>query len=268
MYKFIIEYVFSNLKLMKKKEFNYAVDNNANPSSNYEKQREILFKEITTLKLSNSQISMLSISRTEITRILYYNEIYKKILDKPGVIMEFGVQYGGALSTLIKLRGIYEPYNYTRDIIGFDTFEGFTNKLSSDEKKLKWKKGDYGVVKNFEKILEKFLNLEESNSPLNWMKKFKLIKGDASKTIEKFFKDYPHTVIGMAIFDMDVYYPTKKVLEIIKPRLFKGSVLVFDELNHKSFPGETLAVMESIGLNNLRFNSFHGHNGGCWAIVE
>ena len=211
---------------------------------------------------------MLSISRIGITRILYYNEIYKKILDKPGVIMEFGVQYGGALSTLIKLRGIYEPYNYRREIIGFDTFTGFTNKLSKEEKKLNWKKGDYGVVKNFEKILEKFLHLEESNSPLNWLKKFKLVKGDASKSFEKYLKDNPHTVIGMAIFDMDVYYPTKKILETIKPRLFKGSILVFDELNHKSFPGETLAVMESIGLNNLRFNSFHGQNGGSWAIIE
>ena len=113
---------------MRKKEKNYNIDTNANPSSNYEKQREILLKEITTLKLSNSQISMLSISRTEITRILYYNEIYKKILDKPGVIMEFGVQYGESLSTLIKLRGVYEPYNYNRKIIGFDTFVGFRNK--------------------------------------------------------------------------------------------------------------------------------------------
>lgn len=253
---------------MKKREKNYKVDTNANPNSNYEKQRDILFKELINLKLPNEQISMLSISRTEITTILYYNEIYKKILDKPGVIIEFGVQYGGALSTLIKLRGVYEPYNYTREIIGFDTFTGFTNKLSKEEKKLNWKKGDYGVIKNFEKILEKFLQLEESNSPLNWLKKFKLVKGDASKSFEKYLKDNPHTVIGMAIFDMDVYYPTKKILETIKPRLFKGSILVFDELNHKSFPGETLAVMESIGLNNLRFNSFHGQNGGCWAIVE
>jgi len=182
--------------------------------------------------------------------------------------MEFGVQYGITLSTLIKLRGIYEPYNYFREIIGFDTFDGFTNKLSSDEKKLGWKKNDYGVVKNFENMLEKYLHLEESNTHINWIKKFKLVKGDASNTIIKYLKDNPHTIIGMAIFDMDVYYPTKKVLEIIKPRLYKGSILVFDELNHKSFPGETLAVMESVGLNNLKFNSFHGQVGGCWAVVE
>jgi hypothetical protein len=48
----------------------------------------------------------------------------------------------------------------------------------------------------------------------------------------------------MAIFDMDIYKPTKDVLEKIIPRLVKGSLLVFDELNFKAFPGETIAVNE------------------------
>ena len=48
----------------------------------------------------------------------------------------------------------------------------------------------------------------------------------------------------MAILDMDVYDPTKKVLQKIKNRLFKGSVLVFDQLNHPDFPGETKAVLD------------------------
>ena len=135
------------------------------------------------------------------------------------------------------------------------------------KKKIGWKKNDYKTIKNFESMIEKYLNLEESNAHISWKKKFKLVKGDASKTIFKYLKDNPHTVIGMAIFDMDVYSPTKKVLEAIKPRLYKGSILVFDELNFRPFPGETLAVMESIGLNNLKFNSFHGSQI-CWAVIE
>ena len=254
------------MKLKIKKEHHYNVSDNNNPNNNYNKEKEVLLKELFDLKLSNAIISPLSISRLELTKILYYNEVYQNILNKPGVIMEFGAQYGITLSTLIKLRGIYEPYNYFREIIGFDTFDGFTNKLSDDEKKLGWKKNDYGVVKNFENKLEKLLNLEESNAPINWIKKFKLVKGDASETIIKYLKDNPHTIIGMAIFDMDVYYPTKKVLETIKPRLYKGSIIVFDELNHELFPGETLAVMKSVGLNNLKFKSFHGQ-AGCWAVV-
>ena len=48
--------------------------------------------------------------------------------------MEFGVEWGSTLSLLIKLRSIHEPYNYSRKIIGFDTFSGFTNKLTTEEK--------------------------------------------------------------------------------------------------------------------------------------
>jgi hypothetical protein len=32
-------------------------------------------------------------------------------------------------------------------------------------------------------------------------------------------------------------------------RVTKGSVIVFDELNCPEFPGETLAVLETFGLN-------------------
>jgi hypothetical protein len=70
----------------------------------------------------------------------------------------------------------------------------------------------------------------------------------------------------MAIFDMDVYKPTKDVLQKIIPRLTKGSLLVFDELNCQQFPGETSAVQEVLGLNNLKLHR-HQHQSYCaWAI--
>ena len=206
-------------------------------------------------------------SRQFITRILYYNEIYKNILNKPGVIMEFGVECGASLSLLTKLRSIYEPFNFSRKVIGFDTFTGFSNNLIDKEKKIGWKKGDYSTPKNYEKSLEKLMLLEEQLSPLSHIKKFELIKGDASKTVKKYLNDNIQTVISLAIFDMDIYQPTKEVLLTIKNRLFKGSVLVFDELNDKDFPGETMALLETIGLNNLELKSFHGESFGCWVVL-
>ena len=50
--------------------------------------------------------------------------------------------------------------------------------------------------------------------------------------------------MSLAIFDFDIYKPTKAALEAIKPHLFKGSVLVFDELADDIFPGETVALRE------------------------
>ncbi|MGY8815950.1 MAG: hypothetical protein ACKVHQ_14745 [Gammaproteobacteria bacterium] len=36
----------------------------------------------------------------------------------------------------------------------------------------------------------------------------------------------------------------------------KGAVIAFDELNMKLFPGETLAVMEEVGLRNMKLERF------------
>jgi hypothetical protein len=52
--------------------------------------------------------------------------------------------------------------------------------------------------------------------------------------------------------DLDLYQPTKDCLELLGSRLTKGSVVGFDELNHAAFPGETVAVHEALGLNNIQ----------------
>ena len=231
--------------------------------NNKEKHLEKIYS-----KLNNLNKTVLTSSRQTLSRILYYNEIYKQILKKPGVIMEFGIEYGSTVSLLSKLRGIYEPYNYSRKVIGLDTFKGFTNDLTSYERKNGWKKSDYSTFKNYENFLETLLEFEEKDSPLSNISKFKLIKGDAKNTVKKYLSTNPETVIALAIFDMDVYKPTKYVINHIKKRLFKGSILVFDELNHPDFPGETLALLETLGLNKLKLKSFHGQTFASYAIVE
>ena len=203
-----------------------------------------VYNKILDLNASNLATSLLINDRRSISRILYYNQIYNLIINKPGVICEFGVEFGATLTLLSKLRAIYEPYNYSRKIYGFDTFEGFTKNLTTKEKKQKWKKGDYTVPKGYENFLDKLMHLEEENSPLNHIKKYDLIKGDASKTIKSFLNKNPHLLISLAIFDMDVFKPTNDCIKAILPRLFKGSVLVFDELNHPEFPGEVEALLK------------------------
>jgi len=218
--------------------------------------------------LDNLNETLLFSSRYSITRIIYYNEIYKLILNKPGVIMEFGNEYGGVLALLCKLRGIYEPYNYSRKVIGFDTFSGFTKKLTSDEKKLKWKRGDLSVPKNYEKYLEQLLNHQEKFSPVSHKKKFELVKGDATKTLPAYIKKNKETLISLAIFDMDVYAPTKSCLKNLLPRLYKGSVLMFDQLNCPDFPGETLALLEAMNIKNLRLKYFHGQSECSYVVID
>jgi hypothetical protein len=207
---------------------------------------------------------LVTLKRQSLSRVLYYNHLYQKIIDIPGVICEFGVQWGATLAQLINLRALYEPYNHSRKIYGFDTFTGFPSVDDKDGGFVKV--GDYSVQDNHEVILEELLTLQESFCPLAHMKKFELIKGDASLTVDDWLANNPHVILSMVIFDMDLYAPTKEVLGKILPRLTKGSLLVFDELNHPLFPGETVAINEVIGLGNLKLKHFPHMPYGAWAI--
>jgi len=210
--------------------------------------------------------SLLLLHRQTISRVLYYDALYRKIIGVPGIICEFGVLWGATLSQLMAFRSIYEPYNHSRKIYGFDTFEGFTS-IDDKDGNLN-SQGDYSVKPEHFELLNEILAIHEENSPLPHIKKYKLIKGDVSLTIGPWLETNPHAIISMAIFDMDIYKPTKDVLKAILPRLTKGSLLVFDELNSDIFPGETRALAEVIGIGNLRLQRNPNAPNCAWAIWE
>jgi hypothetical protein len=204
------------------------------------------------------------VDRIALSRLLYWNRLYQQIVDVPGVICEFGIQWGATLATLINLRGMFEPYNYSRRIVGFDTFQGFVTTAPQDGAAVAV--GDYATTTGYQERLEQILALHEANAPIPHIKKFELVAGDASVTAAEWLVRNEHAVVAMAIFDMDVYQPTRDALQALLPRLTKGSVLVFDELNCPRFPGETTAVMEVLGLNNLRLRR-DPHQPYCaWAV--
>lgn len=211
---------------------------------------------------SNEKLSNVGVfeKRQELTKKLFFNEIYQKVLSVHGVIMEFGVRWGQNLVTLNNLRGIYEPYNYSRKIIGFDTFDGFPSVNEKDGNHDIIKKGAFGVSEKYEDYLKGLLDYHENEAPLSHIKKNLLVKGDAVIELKKYLDSHPETIIAFAYFDFDIYEPTKKCLELIKPYLTKGSIIGFDELNDPQFPGETIALRETFGTNNVRLerNRFSG----------
>lgn len=204
------------------------------------------------------------LSRQTLSRVLYLDHLYREMLGTPGVILEFGVQWGTTLAQILNLRGIYEPYNHSRHIVGFDTFGGFANVASEDEDFSNI--GDYATSENYESKLEDVLRIHEQNSPIPHIRKFDLVKGDVSETVPKWIEENQHAIVAMALFDLDLYQPTLDALKAILPRLVKGSILVFDELNAKHFPGETLAVREVLGLGSLKLNHFPHQPNCSWVV--
>ena len=95
-----------------------------------------------------------------------------------------------------------------------------------------------------------------------------MVAGDACLKAEEYFEAHPETIVALAYFDFDIYEPTKKCLELIRPRLVRGSVLEFDELNDPDSPGETLALMETFGLNNIKLRRHRYTSRVSYFVVE
>jgi hypothetical protein len=207
--------------------------------------------------------STVFLKRQVLSRLLYQDLLYRKQLEVPGVICEFGVHWGATMTTLLNLRGIHEPFNHSRRIVGFDTFAGFPAVDEADGGFSK--AGDYATSEGYEAELESILALHESFSPISQLRKFELVKGDVAETLPRWLEQNPHAIVSMAVFDMDIYKPTRAALELVIPRLVKGSLLVFDELNCPHFPGETQAVSEVLGLNRLRLHRFPHQPYCAWA---
>ena len=51
--------------------------------------------------------------------------------------------------------------------------------------------------------------------------------------------------------DVDLYEPSKAVIEACLPRMPKGSVIVIDELCYEDWPGETQAILDLFDVNKL-----------------
>jgi hypothetical protein len=207
-------------------------------------------------------------SRQAMAKFLARYEIFKQILDVNGSIIECGVLHGGGLLSFAKLSSIFEPTNHTRKIVGFDTFEGFPSIHAAD------KAGDSshlrkgGLTGSTMQDVEKAIELYDKNRPLAHIPKVELVKGDLAKTGPQYLKDNPHLVVSMLYLDVDLYEPTKVALETFLPRMPKGAIVAFDELNAKMFPGETSAVDEVLGLRNIAIKRYPFDSYVSYAVLS
>jgi hypothetical protein len=201
------------------------------------------------------------VPRQNLARFLARYELMKLVKDVQGSIVECGVLFGGGLMSFAKLSAILEPYNFQRRIIGFDSFTGFPSVSESDLKGRPERKSAHLKQHGFaapgaDEDIKRSIEVFDVSRFLNHFPKVHLVKGDFAKTAPRFLEEYPHLVVSCLYLDFDIYEPTKLALDLFLPRMPKGAVLVFDELNEESFPGETLAVLESVHLNTLRVRRF------------
>jgi hypothetical protein len=191
------------------------------------------------------------VRRQHLKRFLAMYEIFKMVLRTKGSIVECGVFQGFSLMSWAKLSSILEPENLTRRIYGFDSFDGFPSVTEMDRSAAgDAAAGDFQGSSYDE--LQELIRVYDQDRFLGHIPKVQLIRGDATKSIPEFIKENTHLLVSLLFLDMDLYQPTKAALEHFLPRMPKGGVLAFDELDNPIWPGETTALLENLNINQLK----------------
>jgi hypothetical protein len=208
------------------------------------------------------------VPRQALSTFLAKNALFERIINVHGHLIECGVFLGGGLMTWAQLSSIYEPVNHIRRVVGFDTFTGFVDISEKD-------KGDNlefavpgGLSTEALGDIKEAIRLYDLNRTIGHIPRIDLVVGNAMNTIPEYLNSNPHLVVAMLYLDFDLYEPTKLAIETFLPRMPKGAILAFDELNQASWPGETLAVLETVGLRNLRIQRFPYTSALSFAVLE
>lgn len=235
-----------------------------------ERDRRMQFAQLVrTAPLPDDEFMMnvgMFLTPQTLSRVLFMDFLYRQVLEVQGIVMEFGCRWGQNLSLFTAMRGVYEPYNRLRRVVGFDTFAGFPAPGPIDGDRLK--AGDYATTDGYETFLGQVLELQEQESPLAHMKKHDVIKGNATESVKDFLARNPQTIVALAYFDFDLYEPTKACLEAIRPYITKGTVIGFDEVNDATTPGETVALREVLRLDRYHIRRFPWNSRTSYLVVE
>jgi len=226
-----------------------------------------LWDQSSTSTLDKLRAFTKYVPMTEFPKLFAKYELFKKILPIHGAIVECGVHQGAGTLTWGVLSSIFEPVNHIRKIIGFDTFEGFASINEKDKATGNENLKVGGLAVNTETELLEAIRLYDQFRPLGHISKIQLVKGNAMQTIPSFVEANPHLVVAMLYLDFDLYEPTKLAIEKFLPLMPKGSVIVFDELYNEQWPGETVAVKETVGLTSLRIERFPFHPQISFSVI-
>jgi hypothetical protein len=104
--------------------------------------------------------------------------------------------------------------------------------------------------------LNQLAKIHDANRPLGHLPKIELVAGDACQTIPDYVAQHPSLLISLLYLDFDIYAPTKAALDALLPRVVKGGIVAFDELNCAEFAGETTALLETLPLERVELRRF------------
>lgn len=204
--------------------------------------------------------------RKTITRFITLYELFKLAMPVKGSVVECGVFRGFGLMTWAHLSAVLEPANLTRRIYGFDSFAGFPTVSEQDANSRKMPEAGELRADSYEE-LSRLIDIYDQDRFLGHVDKVHLLKGDLVESAPKFVAENPHLVVSLLFLDVDLYEPTKAAIENFVPRMPKGAIIAFDQLDNPIWPGETRAVLGTLGISNLALRRFDWDPYVAYAIL-
>ncbi len=149
---------------------------------------------------------------------------YEAIEIPNGLILEFGVRHGTSIRQLASLT--------SKPIYGFDSFEGLPEDWHQESKEVYSTKGKVPKVPPH----------------------VTLIPGWFDQTLPLFLEKH-EADMALINIDCDIYSSTKTVLDLLSPRIKKGTIIIFDEYmgNLHWEEDEHKAFMESIDTYQWKY---------------
>jgi hypothetical protein len=169
------------------------------------------------------------------SKFITHLEFFKQTSTVRGEIVEFGIFKGNSFFRWIKFRDLLEQTN-SRKVIGFDIFGDFPEAHFADDKA----KRDAFVA---ETNGGRSISFEEINALLDQQglnKNVDIIKGDILVTVDEYLEKNPHLKISLLHIDVDLYEPSKYILEKLYEKVTKGGIIIFDD--YGAFAGTNKAV--------------------------
>jgi hypothetical protein len=212
-------------------------------------QRELLEEIFSSTALTTFEIIRnfpVFTPRINLARFLAHYEIFKRIVNVPGVVVDIGVYRGASTFTWAKLCEIFCPTDVRKVVYGFDTFEGFPSLAGSDgppDPVQGRTTGGYHGGSTIEKDLETARNAMDQDRHLRHVGRIEFVKGDIASTVPEFVSRKGEGLrIALLNLDADLYEPTRVALEHFVPRMVRGGVIVLDEYAVETYGGESKAV--------------------------
>ena len=186
--------------------------------------------------------------RFNLARFLAHYELFKRVMELPGVIIDLGVYRGASTFTWAKLCEIFCPTDVRKKVYGFDTFTGFESLSQEDSpapSSQDARPGGYFGGASIEEDLELAQQAMNQDKHLRHLNRIEFIKGDVMKTVPEFVASQGNGLrVALLNLDLDLYEPTRVSLEHFVPKMVRGGIIILDEYAVAPWGGESKAVDE------------------------